>query len=476
MGQACGADDKKPLSERFEKIMETKRNSRTALNLTEGRPIKLILLFAVPVFLGNLFQIMYSLVDTKIVGSILGEDALASVGSVSVLHTLLTGFFNGLSLGFSVITSRFYGSGDEKGLKKNVAGAVVLGFATAAVIIMLVSLFLRPVLTLLHVGAEQAEMSREYISILIWGMFITTAYNLCANTLRAIGDSVTPLIFLIAASFMNVALDYIFILNFGLGVKGAAIATVVSQFLSVLLCLIHIYRNFPILHISKSDFKMSKKQIFSMYQSGLSMGLMSSLVNFGTLVLQSGINQLGTSIIVAHTAARKVFEIWNLPVSVIGSSMATYCGQNYGAGKYDRIRRGIKSALMLGICWAGVIFVLAHTVSEYLIGFIASTDSEEVLYWGTTYLEYDMSFLIVCVFIVVLRNSMQGFGDYSTPIVSSFIELVGKLVFTFVFVRIFGYWGIIWTEPVIWCLMVIPLIVMTIKNPVIKGINKKKEA
>ena len=449
--------------------MAAKENSKTALKLTEGRPIKLILLFAIPVFFGNLFQILYSLVDTKIVGSILGADALAAVGSVSVLYTLLTGFFNGLSLGFSVITSRFYGSGDEKGLKKNVAGAIVLGFITAAVIIVLISLFLRSILGLLHVGGGQADMSRQYISILIWGMFVTIAYNLCANTLRAIGDSVTPLVFLIIASFTNVALDYIFILNFGLGVKGAAIATVVSQFLSAALCLVHIYRNFPILHLSRADFKLSREQVFSMYQSGLSMGLMSSLVNFGTLVLQSGINQLGTSIIVAHTAARKVFEIWNLPVSVIGSSMATYCGQNYGAKKYDRIRSGIKSALILGICWAGVIFILAHTISRYLIGFIASTDSEEILYWGTKYLEYDMSFLIVCVLIVVLRNSMQGFGDYKTPIVSSFIELVGKLVFTFVFVRIFGYWGIIWTEPVIWCLMVIPLIIMTIKNPIMKN-------
>lgn len=449
--------------------MDTKRTSRTALNLTEGSPVKLILLFAVPVFLGRLFQTFYSLVDTKIVGSILGENALAAVGSVSSLYTLLAGFFNGLSLGFSVITSRFYGSGDEKALKKSVAGSVLLGFVTAMVIIVLVAVFLNPILTLLHVDSKQLDMSREYIVVLVWGMFITLAYNLCANILRAIGDSVTPLIFLVAASFINVALDYIFILTLGLGVKGAAIATVVSQFLSVVLCLIHIYRHFPVLHITKQDFAISRKQVFSMYESGLSMGLMSSLVNFGTLVLQSGINQLGTSIIVAHTAARKVFEIWNLPVSVIGSSMATYCGQNYGAGRYDRIRQGIKSALLLGCGWAVIIFILAHTISPYLISFIASSQNEEIVYWGRTYLQIDMSFLVVCVLIVVLRNSMQGFGDYKTPIFSSFIELIGKLVFTFIFVRIFGYWGIIWTEPVIWFLMVIPLIVMTLRNPVVRS-------
>lgn len=444
------------------------KNAKTALNLTEGRPVKLILLFAIPVFLGNLFQICYSLVDTKIVGRILGETALAAVGSVSVLYTLLTGFFNGLSLGFSVLTARFYGSGEEKKLKENVAGAIVLGFLTAAVIVTAAAVFIRPILTLLNVPSQQMDMALSYITLLVWGMFVTLAYNLCANTLRAIGDSLTPLIFLVIAALTNVALDYLFILVFDMGVRGAAVATLISQMLSVLLCLIRIRQGFPILHLAKEHFVLSKDRVRSLYQSGLSMGLMSSLVNFGTLILQSGINQLGTEIIVAHTAARKVCEIWGLPVSVLGSSMATYCGQNYGAGRYDRIRQGMKSVLILGAAWDGVVLILAHTVSSYLIRFITSSDNGEIVYWGTTYLRVDMSFLIVTMFIVILRNCMQGFGDYKTPILSSFIELVGKLVFTFVFVRMFGYWGIIWTEPVIWFLMVIPLAVMTLRNPVMK--------
>lgn len=441
------------------------KDSKTALDLTEGRPLKQILLFAIPVFLGNLFQILYSLVDTKIVGSILGGEALASVGSVSTLYSLLTGFFNGLSLGFSLVTARFYGSREEKKLRKNVAGSIVLGFAAAAILIVLTAVFLDQILFLLNVPEEQLSMAKAYISVLVWGMFVTLAYNLCANTLRAIGDSVTPLVFLVIASFTNVALDYVFILVFGMGVRGAAIATLVSQLLSVALCLARIYKSFPILHIERSDFKLSKNQVLSMYESGLSMGLMSSLVNFGTLVLQSGINQLGTDIIVAHVAARKVFEIWNLPISVLGSSMATYCGQNCGAGRYDRIRQGIKATLFLGLAWDIFIIILAHTISPYLIRFIASSENPEIIYWGSAYLRTDMSFLPVCLVIVILRNSMQGFGDNRTPVFSSFIELIGKLVFTFVFVRLFGYWGIIWTEPVIWFLMVLPLLVRTLRNP-----------
>lgn len=443
-----------------------------AMTLTEGRPIKLILLFTIPIFLGNLFQILYSLVDTKIVGSILGETALASVGSVSTLYNLLTGFFNGLSLGFSVITARHFGSGDEKALKKNVAGSVLLGFLTAIVVVLGVACFLPQILVILNVPQEQMTIAYSYIQILVWGMFITLAYNLCANILRAIGDSLTPLLFLVLAAFVNVILDYVFILEFDMGVSGAAWATVLSQLLSVVLCLIRIWRGFPILHVSAEDFRLSSKQIIDMYQSGLSMGLMSSLVNFGTVTLQSGINQLGTNIIVAHTAARKVFEIWSLPVAVLGSAMATYCGQNYGAKKYDRIRQGIKSALLLGGCWAVIIFIMAQTISPYLISFIASTTQEDIIYWGTTYLETDMTFMIICVLIVVLRNSMQGFGDYVTPVISSFIELVGKLVFTFVFVKKFDYWGIIWAEPVIWFFMVIPLIIMTLRNPVIRERKK----
>ncbi|MGN0141726.1 MAG: MATE family efflux transporter [Roseburia sp.] len=444
-----------------------KKTGRT-LNLTEGEPLSLILRFAIPIFLGNLFQLLYSLIDTKIVGSTLGENALAAVGSVSTLTNLLVGFFNGLTLGFSVITARHFGSGDEEKLKRNVAGTILLGYGTTIVIIGAVFLCLKPILLLLHVPQEQFAMSYAYIAVLVPGMLVTFAYGACSNVLRAVGDSVTPLIFLILSAVLNVGLDYLFILNFGMGVAGAAVATVLSQMVSVVLCLLHIRKNVPILQVSRCHFKLERKQVAEMFESGLSMGLMSSLVNFGTLVLQTGINSLGTSIIVAHAAARKVFEIWNLPVSVLGSTMATYSSQNMGAGNYTRIRDGLKKTLLLGLGWAVVVILMAFTISRQLIGFIASSDSEEILYWGSTYLKFDMSFLMVCVLIVVLRNTMQGIGDYVTPVVSSFIELAGKLLFTFFVVRRFAYWGVIWTEPLIWIAMVIPLIVMIIRNPVMK--------
>lgn len=430
--------------------------------LTEGTPWKQILLFSIPIFWGNVFQLLYSLVDTKIVGSTLGTEALAAVGSVSTLHTLMTGFLNGLTLGFSLITAMCFGAKNRKRLKKTFAAAISLGVLTTLALVLMLMIFLHPVLNLLHVPQAQFEMAYAYISVLIVGLFATLFYNLCANTLRAIGDALTPLIFLIVATVSNIGLDYLFILGFQMGVQGAAYATVLAQLLSVGLCLIRIFRKFPILHIQKEDFRFDRELMAEMYKSGLSMGLMSCLVGIGTILLQSAINTLGTTVIVAHTAARKVFELVSLPNSVLGSAMATYCGQNYGARRFDRIRQGIRASLIIAAVWAVVVFLICHTIEGKLIQFVASTTNPDVIYWGSTYLKVDMSFIVICGVIVILRNSMQGFGDRVIPVFSSCIELAGKIIFAFVFAPMFAYWGIIWAEPMVWIAMVIPLIVKVV--------------
>ena len=430
--------------------------------LTEGTPWKQLLLFSIPIFWGNVFHLLYSLVDTKIVGSTLGTEALAAVGSVSTLHTLMTGFLNGLTLGFSLITAMCFGAKNRKRLKKTFAAAISLGVLTTLALVLMLMIFLHPVLNLLHVPQAQFEMAYAYISVLIVGLFATLFYNLCANTLRAIGGALTPLIFLIVATVSNIGLDYLFILGFQMGVQGAAYATVLAQLLSVVLCLIRIFRKFPILHIQKEDFRFDRELMAEMYKSGLSMGLMSCLVGIGTILLQSAINTLGTTVIVAHTAARKVFELVSLPNSVLGSAMATYCGQNYGARRFDRIRQGIRASLIIAAVWAVVVFLICHTIEGKLIQFVASTTNPDVIYWGSTYLKVDMSFIVICGVIVILRNSMQGFGDRVIPVFSSCIELAGKIIFAFVFAPMFAYWGIIWAEPMVWIAMVIPLIVKVV--------------
>ena len=374
----------------------------------------------------------------------------------------MTGFLNGLTLGFSLITAMCFGADNMKRLKKSFAMTMELGVMTTTVLVVALMLVLQPLLHLLNVPEEQFAMSYAYISVLIVGLFATVLYNLCANTLRAIGDSLTPLLFLILATVSNIGLDYLFILAFHMGVQGAAYATVLAQLISVVLCFIRIFRKFPVLHLQKSDFRPEKELIVEMYKSGLSMGLMSCLVSIGTIMLQSAINTFGTTVIVAHTAARKVFEIMSLPMSVLGSAMATYCGQNYGAKRFDRIRQGIRASLLIAAIWSVAVFIICHTVEGALIRFVASTTDAEVIYWGSMYLKVDMSFIVVCGVIVILRNSMQGFGDRVIPVFSSCIELAGKIIFAFVFAPMFAYWGIIWAEPVVWIAMVIPLIVKVV--------------
>ena len=443
-------------------------------DLTKGKPSTLILSFALPVFLGNLLQLTYSLADTRIVGSFLKEDALAAVGATSPLSGLIIGFLMGLANGFAIVTAQKFGAGNREEVRKSFALSLVMGSVISLILTVLGLLFLHPILRFLNVPDHLTGTARQYIFIIIAGMLATFLYDTCAASLRALGDTVTPLVILAVSVTLNIAGDLFFILVVKAGVQGAAVATVLSQTLAFLICWFYMIRRYEILRLKKEDFfGLERNMMKNMLSAGLSMGLVSSLVNLGTLILQTGINTLGTSVIVAHTAARKVFEIWGLPVTVLGATMATYSGQNYGAGKYDRITSGLKAALMLGCGWAVMVMIMAYTISTCLVGFIASTQNAEILYWGTTYLRVDMLFEMVCVWIVILRNTMQGVGDYKTPIFSSFLELACKIVFTAVFVRYFGYWGVIWTEPVTWIIMVIPLIVMLKKNPVF---HQKKTA
>ncbi|MCR5666199.1 MAG: MATE family efflux transporter [Eubacterium sp.] len=431
--------------------------------LTKGKPWKLLLGFSVPILVGQIFQLLYSLFDTKIVGALLGEGPLAAVGSISSLYNLMNTFANGLTMGFSIMLAFYFGARNFERVKKTFATTIYLSLGTIVALIILIMVFLQPIQTFLNIPDAQKEMATAYIQVLVVGMIVTVMYHVCANSLRAIGDSVTPLIFLIVASLSNVGMDYVFIRFFHWGVAGAAYATVFAQLLSVILCLIRIVKKFELLHLQKSDFKPERKLVTEMMKSGLSVGLMGSLVALGTVTLQSSINGLGAQFIVTQTAARKVCEMMMLPQIVVGYAMTTFAGQNSGAGRPDRVRTGLKSALIMGVIWNVIVAILMFTISRYLIGFLTSSSDETILYWGSLYLKFELSFNMICYVIIVLRNMLQGLGSRVAPVVSSAIELAGKIVFTFMLVPVLGYWGVILTEPVIWIVMVIPLIIKTKK-------------
>ena len=435
-------------------------------DLTKGKPSRLILAFALPIFLANLLQLTYSLVDTRIVGSFLGEDALAAVGATSSLSNLIIGFLMGLSNGFAIITAQRFGAKDLRGVKKSFAMSLTLGIAVAAGLTVLGLFFLQPILRFLNVPENLRTMAGSYIVIIIAGLIATFLYDACAAALRALGDTITPLVILAISVILNIAGDLFFVVVLKTGVRGAAVATVSAQALAFVICWIYMIKRYDLLRLSGDDFKEPQPQMIqSMLSAGLSMGFMSSLINIGSLTLQTAINKLGQNIIVAHTAARKISEMFMIMFTVFGQTMATYCGQNLGAGKYERIRKGILTSILMGWVWCVLCVITSYTIVPAFVKMLISSDNRNVIDTATLYLRVDSLLYFVTAMITIIRNSLQGIGDRLTPIISSGIELAGKVVITFTLVPLMGYWGVIVSEPIVWVLMVIPLIVQLIKNP-----------
>lgn len=449
--------------------MDRKINRKLhTLDLTTGSIPKGMLKFAVPVFLGTLFQLFYSLADTRIVGSALGERALASVGAVSVLANLMIGFMNGMALGFAIPVARYFGSGNKKAIRKNVGNIIFLGVGMTLLFTIFSLLFMDSLMEWMNIGPELYGDAKTYISILICGLASTFAYNAGAGILRAVGDTVAPLLFLVCSSILNIVMDLGFINGFHMGVAGAAYATVIAQVISGILCWVYMMKKYEMFHIDFGDILPERQYMSELASAGFSMACMNSLVQFGTVSLQTSINTLGQNTIVAHTAARKATEIFMMLFSVIGSTMATFAGQNYGAGTYERIKKGLVFVIKLEAAWCLLVFIVAHVCSRFIISGITGTNMPEILETGALYLGVDTCFYIIPAFITMLRNMLQGLGDHITPVVSSSLELLGKVLFAKILTPIFGYWGIIWAEPFVWGIMVIPLAVQTLRHPVLK--------
>lgn len=442
-------------------------------DLTTGKPIKIILLFAIPLFIGQLFQLFYSLADTRIVGAILGETSLAAVGATTTLSDFLIGLLNGFTNGCAIIIATYFGSGDRANMKKAIGGTILSGVVLSVLISAGCLLFLPQILGALNVADFLMAESKAYIGIVLAGLLAATLYNVCAAILRALGDTFTPLLFLILAAVLNVVLDYTLIKYGNMGVAGAALATVIAQAVSAVLCFFYMKVRYPELSLSREDFRFDKIIYKKLIATGSSMGFMVAFVNLGTLALQITINTFNQDIIVAHTAARKATNIFMLPFSVLGTTLATFCGQNLGAGKYSRIKTGLRDTLLLTFIWCAGVALVAYTLSRPLIHMITASDNEVVLSTASLYLKVNTSFYFVTAIICLFRNSMQGFGDNKTPVFSSSLELIGKVAISFLLAPAIGYMGIIVAEPIVWFIMVIPLIVNMVRNPILKQQDKE---
>lgn len=437
-------------------------------NLTEGKPLKLILQFAFPLLIGQLFQLFYSLVDTRIVGETLGESSLAAVGATTTLSDLLTSLLMGILNGFGIIIATCFGAKDESSLKKAVGSTILFGTAAALFVSVLSLGFLSPILRFLNISAELLPSANAYIRIILAGLVTATFYHICATILRSMGDSFTPLLFLILSTILNIFLDYSFILYFRMGVAGASLATVLAQAVSAILCFLYMRIKYPQLRLTKKDFIPDKELYKRLLTTGFSMAFMSAFVQLGTFSLQTAINSFGTNIIVAHTAARKASSIFMMPWGVLGTTLATFCGQNLGAGKYSRIKKGLRDTLFLTWGWSLCVILITYTLAPQLIQAITATTQTKIIQTATLYLRVNTIFYFVPSVICLFRNAMQGFGDSRTPVFSSALELLTKVVAAFLLAPAIGYWGIIISEPIAWFIMVIPLVVNTIRNPVLR--------
>ena len=428
-------------------------------DLTKGKPLKIICFFALPILIGSLFNLAYSLADMKILGLFMGKDGIAAAGSVSGLYDLANSFMMGMTNGFGVITAMRYGAGDMTGTRKNFALSVSLTCILSLTVSGACLLFLGGLLDVLNVPESVRGDSALYIGIMIAGLVFSSLYNCLAASLRAVGDAYTPLVFLIISTLLNTGLDILFVGGFKLGTPGAAIATVTSQIICSAACFAYSFIRYKELRFSiKEMIPEKKKGLRLLLSSGISMALMSSMVAFGTLSLQTAINTLGENIVVAHAATRKLSGIFMLPFGVFGTAMATYSGQNYGAGKKDRIKEGLLVTCGISFAYSLICMLVSYTVCPYIIQAIASTDEHEIIYNAVRYQKIDTLFYFVPAVISIFRNSLQGMGEHRIPVISSFAELLGKLLIALYLTPVLKYTGIILSEPIVWIIMVIPLI------------------
>ncbi len=428
-------------------------------DMTIGSPIKIITKFTIPILLGNLLQLAYNVIDMRLVGSFLGDRSLAAVGATAVMYTLFVGFFMGVANGFAVTTARYFGSKNMEKVHVAFVSSIVMGVVLSAGVSLLCLIFLPPIMQFLNVPENIFSESASYIRIIIAGLVVTMIYNVLLASARAIGDSITPLLTLFVSVGLNIFGDILFLGVLHTGVWGAAAATIASQAITAAVCCVYILNKYRFYRFRPADIRrMEQPMMVTMVKTGLSMAFMNSLISIGSFILQTAINDLGNSYIVAQSAARRITEILMSIFVAVGQTMATYCSQNLGADRWDRIHQGMKVGYWITCLWCIIVLVIVYTLAPTLIVLITSSSDAVMIHAADQYLRIDSILYVLVAIIFVQRHSMQGVGDTVTPLVSSGIEMIGKIILAYTLVPALGYFGVILVEPIVWIFMIIPLI------------------
>ena len=419
-------------------------------DMTKGNPTKLILLFSIPLLIGNIFQQFYSMVDTIIVGRFVGVDALAAVGATSSMVFLVNGFATGLSSGFAVLVSQRFGAKDEKGLRKAVASAITLTVISVVVITIVSLLGAMPLLKLMNTPENIIGDAYLYIKIIYAGVVATVAYNLIASILRALGDSKTPLYFLIVSSVLNVILDLVFIIVFKMGVAGAAWATIIAQAVAGIWCTIFMMKKYKILKFEKDELKLNGHYISRLCYMGIPMGLQYSITAIGSVILQTAVNGLGSLVVAAVTASSKISMFLCCPFDALGSTMATYAGQNVGAKKLSRISEGIKKSLLIGSVYSIIALVVSIFFGETIALLFVNAGETELLLMVKQCLVTSAAFFIPLCIVNVVRFTIQGMGYSTFAIFAGICEMIARALCGFILVPMFGFTAVCFASPIAW--------------------------
>lgn len=428
-------------------------------SMTTGNPAKLILMFTLPLIAGNIFQQLYILIDTLIVGRTIGVNALAAVGSTGSLMFFMIGFVIGLTTGFSIITGQRFGAGDHDGVRQSAAACAILSVFSSLLLTLFGVLTARPLLEIMQTPPEIIDDAYKFIAIIYAGISATLLFNMLSNLIRALGDSRTPLFFLILASLLNIALELLFILVFGWGVAGAAIATVIAQAISGFLCLHYIAKYLPILRLTKKDWHLSKDILWQHLRIGLPMGFQASIIAIGAIVLQVALNHLGPTAIAAYAAAQKIDMIAGMPMMSFGMAMATYTAQNFGANNIGRIRHGVNQCVLMSVSFSVLVGAFNIFFGGWMTGWFVGDQAPEVIALAEIYLKINGSCYWILALLFIYRYTLQGLGQSLVPTFAGVMELGMRVFAALVMAEYFGFAGVSAASPLAWVGSVVPLII-----------------
>lgn len=427
-----------------------KENTFMEMDMTKGTPSRLIARFIIPIIIGNIFQQLYNMVDTIIVGRFVGLDALAAVGATGSVVFLILGFTQGLTTGFTVLTAQRFGAGDKEGMKKSIGSAVILSLFVTVIMTALSMAGMDTLLHWMNTPDDIFEMTKQYIMIICAGICCNVIYNLQASILRAIGNSVVPLVLLFVSSVANIVLDYVFIVYGHMGVGGAALATVISQGLSGVLCLIYIVLCVPALHVGREHFRLESQCVKNQISVGIPMALQFSITAIGTILVQAALNLLGSLAVASYSVSCKVEQLVTQPFAAMGVTMATYCAQNRGVNDLTRIQKGVRTANVMSAVYAVIIYGVIYLALPVVVPLFVNEDVEQIYEYAKIYIGVCGAFFIPLGMIFIFRNALQGCGFGFMPMMGGVVELLGRSVVAFIAARMLSYTGVCFANVAAW--------------------------